>query len=1476
MRITRAIAVGGTIAVIGFFALTPGVFAVPSAPDFQALTAPSSCGLELQWNQVGHADLFEFRIGSSAWRGIAGISGEGTHTYLHEQRTPDQSYSYQMRSFANVGGYSTSSNILTRSTPALPNPPAPPNAISLVRWEDANGDGVGDRIMLTWTPVREPASSGFQIFYSSDAGANFSTEGTISLDAFKAASNTWSHSASADAEHRYRIRTYQTASYCAPVGNGTPDDALWVKFSGLSNQLIVPARPASITVTSRNNGTEVKFAWADVASENTYQFQISDVSTFDSPNTKTQIRSAGETETRNTPDSPGGYYLVAPGQSFYYRVRACAGVGNITGCSDYRSGEGIAGRVGPRNLSATLDLSSLSDTTGSVDISWSDEATYKHRTHIGKRVAGVGNFVALTGSPFEPVCDPGDPFLCTYTTSVRDTVARSARYEYEVKFEEVGTNFMSDAAVTLVNLNVNDVLGWAWSSTGLGEGLGWFRAAYDAIASAWGDATRSADSIGYGILADEDSGQLSGSAWNPYAGWLSFNAGDLTGCPAAPCEARFNTADGAVSGWAKLGTGTWVSLSTRPGEPTYGLKYETAQWSPTNKVLTGEAWGGDGVGWIMFSGLPAPDLRSANINPTGTSLTLEFKNPVDYDEVELWQTKSTNPEGVERVNFELNSGVIVPSAKTQGVVDNVVVPNLASNSTYGFFLRATKSSEVAESVIKAGQTQPEDLPRIILNCSSRTTSAITVGWWENISGAHTLSLYRSNTESGVLGGSRTLVASSPELANGSGFYQNINLVPGTYYYLMTSGSVQSNAQRCSTAVESSDAPSLLNVWPVSDRELYVNWKDNAIREHSFVVERIKVTPRDSSLLDPRVATESDSSLRLTWRNDSNRENEMGPFYHSFERSTSSTPFADVDGDGVYEPRTHDYDPSFSEVNQAFPEDTDPESDINTYAWSMGGLEEGTTYTVRTRACSFIRVNLLKGSDPRVESGDPETTVCGGYSTTARASTKPATPSNLKWTSIETGSVSLSFRDNSGGENGFELLRNGTLAHDFTNPSAGKGRTVTYADSGLSSGTTYSYEVRAYRFDPNVPTTRIYSANSNSVSVTTNVTLSVVKSPSAGGTITGNGINCGTTCAAELASGDPVSLTAAPATGYTFSSWTGGQCANPANATCAFTIGADATVTANFATVGGGGGGTVNVAATLNGSPVETSFNFAIESFFSESILVGPGTKNVPWSITGAEEGRYFFYYNSGAPPGGSFSQISWSNSAGNSGGGSPGNMSISSGILPPEGSLSYTVAFVTSSAQKSPLDNFYAKIHGGITGVTYMAEKIADVFRSAFTKFQDIATKVATVFARIEIANVPGGGPIDIDAYFARHVRPPLSPAQYPSVLRDTGLEPNTVYVYRVKAVYTGGETAYALEGAGKTLPSGGTPTSFSGLRICTRNSFCDSVSGTRVVVPPGGPNNTYDPRQVKDGARFEGYGQCRNNNDCRDTHTSRQFFEER
>jgi len=123
--------------------------------------------------------------------------------------------------------------------------------------------------------------------------------------------------------------------------------------------------------------------------------------------------------------------------------------------------------------------------------------------------------------------------------------------------------------------------------------------------------------------------------------------------------------------------------------------------------------------------------------------------------------------------------------------------------------------------------------------------------------------------------------------------------------------------------------------------------------------------------------------------------------------------------------------------------------------------------------------------------------------------------------------------------------------------------------GYWSGTTYSYSTDFAWYMYSVgyvlgssKSKSFYVWPVRSGSVPTTFTLTTAKTGTGSGAITSNptGISCGTTCSAIYTSGTSVTLTATPATGSTFSGWSG---ACSGTGTCTITMDAAKSVTATF-------------------------------------------------------------------------------------------------------------------------------------------------------------------------------------------------------------------------------------------------------------------------------------------------------------------------
>jgi len=159
--------------------------------------------------------------------------------------------------------------------------------------------------------------------------------------------------------------------------------------------------------------------------------------------------------------------------------------------------------------------------------------------------------------------------------------------------------------------------------------------------------------------------------------------------------------------------------------------------------------------------------------------------------------------------------------------------------------------------------------------------------------------------------------------------------------------------------------------------------------------------------------------------------------------------------------------------------------------------------------------------------------------------------------------------------------------------------------------------------------------------TSNFALTVAKAGSGSGTVSSApaGINCGTTCSASFAGGTSVILTAAPASGSTFTGWSG-ACTGTMGCTLAMTAARDVTATFNS---GGTGGTCANPVTFTNstgnfnstgGACYRTSQNIAgwgCSNFEGRSLTVGGVARTCgQLPLTRSADGYYYFQVTAGS------------------------------------------------------------------------------------------------------------------------------------------------------------------------------------------------------------------------------------------------------
>jgi hypothetical protein len=155
-------------------------------------------------------------------------------------------------------------------------------------------------------------------------------------------------------------------------------------------------------------------------------------------------------------------------------------------------------------------------------------------------------------------------------------------------------------------------------------------------------------------------------------------------------------------------------------------------------------------------------------------------------------------------------------------------------------------------------------------------------------------------------------------------------------------------------------------------------------------------------------------------------------------------------------------------------------------------------------------------------------------------------------------LTLAWTDNSTNETGFAIERGTVTTGPFAEIGESGPGATSFTDLSVVAATTYCYRTRAFN-------AAAYSGYTNVACAAVSQTfgLAVVKIGAGTGTVTSApaGIACGASCSASYPSGTAVTLSAAAATGSTFTGWSGGGCSGAG--TCTVTLTAGTTVSATF-------------------------------------------------------------------------------------------------------------------------------------------------------------------------------------------------------------------------------------------------------------------------------------------------------------------------
>ncbi len=200
----------------------------------------------------------------------------------------------------------------------------------------------------------------------------------------------------------------------------------------------------------------------------------------------------------------------------------------------------------------------------------------------------------------------------------------------------------------------------------------------------------------YGVDIPMADGDLSGYAWSgsesggEQYGWISFNAGDVAGCPSGGiCKAR--RVGNTILGWARVlairdaglnagGWGGWISLNDANfGGSNYGVTVDTS-----NNKLPGYAYS-DELGWINFSivggGVSISPVASLKICPNPCNFNvLPFQKPSTFSSVPTTLYACYGP-GSDCSTGSLVNGTWTEANPTPDAISLSTVPTTPATST---------------------------------------------------------------------------------------------------------------------------------------------------------------------------------------------------------------------------------------------------------------------------------------------------------------------------------------------------------------------------------------------------------------------------------------------------------------------------------------------------------------------------------------------------------------------------------------------------------------------------------------------------------------------------------------------------------------------------------------------------------------------------------------------------------------------------
>ena len=1038
--------------------------APPATPDNLIATTVSSERINLTWqDKSASEDSFkiERKMGGSAGspNGSAGSpNAAGVYKVIatlpaHAKSFPNTGlaanteYFYRVRAL-NKGGFSEYSNEASATT--LPRAPAAPRNLLATTASSI-------RINLTWADSANN-EAGFEI----ERRLATSTAYTI-VAALEANSNSFAdNNLAVNSTYFYRVRAFNAGGYS--------------NYSAEANATTFPnppSAPGNLLATTMSN-TQIKLSWKDnAANEDSFKLERKDPAGV--------YKRIALLAANTNQFTDGG---LNANTVYFYRLRAI-NKGGVSGFSNEAGATTLPNPpAAPGNLIATTVSSSR------INLTWQDNAANEDSFKIERSSPGVPYAeVAKVGANVKNYADNGLTPIKTYFYRVRAANAGGpSGYSNEASATTRPTPPLAPANLTAVTVS-NTQIDLAWEDKSTNEDS--FK-----IERKIGGSTGSPNAgvfkqivkLGANVKNFSDAGLAPNTSY--FYRVRATNAGGPSGYsneagsatlpnpPAAPArlkaaplsQTQINLmwADSAKNevGFKierKTITGNYTQIATVGANVTSYVDNGLEQDTEYFYRVRGYNSGGHSEYSPETNAITLPNIPLA---PGSLSAITKSSSQVDL----VWTDSSKNEAGFKIERKAGLAGGFAEIATTGANATSYSSLGLIANTRYFYRVRAynTGGNSAYSNTAEATTLPKPPIAPGGLIATPRPNLQIELVWQDNSANEDSFKIERR------LGGSAGSPAGAYVQIGTVGkevsSYFDENLKPVTQYFYRvrasnTGGhSGYSNEANAATLINPPAAPKNFTATTLSTTKIVLAWADDSNDEKGFQIER--KTGGDGifaeiKTLGPNVQTVIDSSLS------GNTEffYRIRAFNNGGESGYSNVTNTRTFPNPPAKPASLVAAPvSNTKIRLTWLDNSDNEAGFrierkigvagiyaqvatagaNAKVFTDSSLAANTGYFYRIRAFNLGGVSSYSNETTTKTLPDP-----------------PAPPRELAVTTISNRQINLVWKDSSNNENGFQIERKTGLAGVYSEIAVVKTNVKSYADSSLSGKTVYFYRVRAY-------------------------------------------------------------------------------------------------------------------------------------------------------------------------------------------------------------------------------------------------------------------------------------------------------------------------------------------------------------------------------------------------------------------------------